>query len=70
MLGLGVALDKLWPNNVSDGISNEDRGGHNGLLRSSRNVTGAECDDQANDWSEETSERVANDRNSRLVSPL
>lgn len=70
MLGLGVALDKLWTNDVSDGISNEDSSSHDGLLCSPRNIAGAKCDDQADNRSEETSERVANNRNNGLVSPL
>lgn len=70
MLGLGIALDKLWPNNVADRISDEDRGSHDGFLSGSRNIACADCDDETDDWPEETSERVANDWNSRMVSPV
>lgn len=70
VLSHSFAVNQLWPNNVTNSISHEHCSRHDRLFGSSRNVAGADSDDQTDHRSKETSERIASDRCSWVVTPL
>lgn len=70
MLSLGVALDKLRPNDVSNSIRHKRGSSHDGLLCSTSDITSSNCDDQADHRTKEPSKCIANNRGSGVISPV
>lgn len=70
MLSFGVALDKLWPNYVSNSISHKRSSSHDGLLCRTSDITSSNCDDQADNRTKEPSKCITNNRGSGVVSPV
>lgn len=66
----GLAVYELRPDDVANGVGNEDGGRHDGFLGRAGDVTGTESDDKADDRSKETGDGVSGNWNCRVVTPF